>query len=210
MNQWIHELINYIPKCNLLCHSYKNLMLHHDSTRVLLKSALTESPVNKLNNPTCFPASMCVFSSVACVRFINSRAALKAPPGRKRDIHWSNETLFWAFTFTLFYGDLCVCAGFTRSLERSNFSQPASGGFYFLPLLFSMLKLPPGFKVALWGGSEGVAGWQCYHKTVQEMSDCYSASKQICATVLSPCSQTAAATPESTCGGISVRCWIRY
>lgn len=121
-------------------------MLHHDATWVLLESALTELAVNKLNDPT----SMCVFSSAACVCFINSCAALKAPPGRKRDLHWSNETLFWAFTFTLFYGDLCVCTGFTRSLENSHFSQPASGGFYFLLLLLlSMLKLPPGFKAAL-------------------------------------------------------------
>lgn len=138
---------------------------------------------NKLSDPTCFPACMCVFPSAACVCFINSRAALKAPPGRKRDIHWSNETLFWAFTFTLFYGDLCVCTGFTRSLERSHFIQPESGGvfsFLFLLLLLSELKLPPGFKAALWGGSAGAAGWQCYRKTVQEMSVCHSASEQLC------------------------------
>lgn len=68
---------------------------------------------------------------------------------------------------------------FIHSLERSH-CQPASGGFYFLLLLLSVLKLPPGFKAALWGGSAGVAGWQCYHKTVQEMSDCHSASEQLC------------------------------
>lgn len=127
--------------------------MHHYATRVLLESALTESAANKLNEPTCFSATKCVFSSAACVCFINSRATLKAPPGRKRDIHWSNETLFWAFTFTLFYGDLCVCTGSTLSLERSHFCQPASGGFYFLLLLLSVLKLPPGFKAALRGGS---------------------------------------------------------
>lgn len=82
-----------------------------------------------------------------CVRFINSRAALIAPPGRKPDIHWSNETLFWAFTFTLFYGDLCVCTGFTCSLERSHFSQPPSGGFYFFAAVVVVsAKITAGFQ----------------------------------------------------------------
>lgn len=100
-------------------------VLHHDVTWVLLESALTELAVNKLNNPTCFPASMCVFSCVACVCFINSRAVLRAPPGRKRDIHWSNETLFWAFTFTLFlWRPLCLHWFYSQPWKKS--FQPAS------------------------------------------------------------------------------------
>lgn len=51
---------------------------------------------------------------------------------------------------------------FTRSLGRSHFIQPESGGvffsFLFLLLLLSELKLPPGFKAALCGGSAGAAG----------------------------------------------------
>lgn len=133
---------------------------------------------HKVNDPTCLPAGLCVFPSAACVCFINSRAPLKAPPGRKRDIHWSSETLFWAFTFTLFYRDLCVCTGSTRSLERSHFIQPASGALFVL-LLLSELKLASGSKAALWGGSVRAAGWQCYHKTVQEMSAFHSGQRTV-------------------------------
>lgn len=155
-----------------------------------------------MNDPTCFPACMCVFPSAACVCFINSRAALKAPPGRKRDIHWSNETLFWAFTFTLFYGDLCVCTGFTRSLERSHFIQPESGGVFFCCCCCCQ--------------SQRVSRQRCEEEAPVLLGDnvitklsrkCRSAIRPVnsYATVLSLCSQTAA-TLESTCGGISARC----
>lgn len=151
----------------------------------------------------------CVFPSAACACFINSRAALKAPPGRKLDIHWSNETLFWAFTFTLFYGDLCVCTAFTRSLERF---QPASIWW----LLFFAVVAVVSAKITT--GSQGSVVWRkrsCCWVTMLSQKCPGNVGLHIrpansCATVLSPCSQTAAATLESTCGGISARWWTRY
>lgn len=155
----------------LLCLIYNHLtILPHYATWVLLESALT--------TPASRRACWCSPLQPVCVSLTRVRLWKRLQEGNV--IFIGPTRLFWAFTFTLFYGDLCVCTGFTRSLERSHFCQPASGGFYFLLLLLSVLKLPPGFKAALWGGRAGVAGWQCYHKTVQEMSGCHWAREQLC------------------------------
>lgn len=70
----------------------------------------------------------------------------------------------------------CVCAGLLQALKKS--IHPAR--LLFFLLLLSELKLPPGFKAALWGGSVRAAQWQCYHAAVQEMSAWSLGSKQLC------------------------------
>lgn len=122
---------------SLPCLIYNHLtILPHYATWVLLESALT--------TPASRRACWCSPLQPVCVSLTRVRLGKRLQEGNV--IFIGPTRLFWAFAFTLFYGDLCVCTGFTRSLERSLFCQPASGGFYFFAVVVVSAKITARFQ----------------------------------------------------------------
>lgn len=108
--------------------------------------------------------------------FRRPRASLKALKGRKRSIHWPDETtrLFSRLlpSFFFLYRLLCLTS-LNRSLEKP-FSRHTR-----LCVFFTKIT-GPSFKAAFWGGSLHAARWQCYHMAIQEMWPSSLASKHFC------------------------------
>lgn len=123
--------------------------------------------------------SPAVFPSASCLcDFRRPRASLKALKGRKRSIHWPDETV-WLFSlvlpsfFFLFLYRLLCLTSLNRSLEKP-FSRHTS-----LCVFFTIIT-GQSFKAAFWGGNLHAARWQCYRVAIQEMWPSSLASKHFC------------------------------
>lgn len=148
---------------------------------------------------------VCVYSPLLPVCVSLTRVRFESASRKETWYSLVQRDSFLGFLPSLcFYGDLCVCTGFTWSLERSRFREAASGGFYF----FSFLVV---VSAKITAGSQGSVvkrkRWCCW---VTMLSLKCPGNVGLHIWPANSCSQTAAAALRSTCEGISARWRTRY